>query len=71
MDEDLGTLGAKIGLIQAISVTQSDHTARLTRLETGQDELRTKVDLVYVGVEAIQTLLTGLTPGDGDPDALP
>jgi chromosome segregation ATPase len=74
MDEDLGTLSAKFGaqerLIQAISESQSDHTARLTRLETGQDELRTKLDLVHVGVETIQLLLRGLNPGDGEPDAL-
>jgi hypothetical protein len=102
MDKDMGTLSAKFGvqerLIQAISLTQSDHTAvlrdhtallrdhttRLTRLEVGQEELRTKLDLVHVGVEAIHALLTGLTadethgddplianPVDGDPDALP
>jgi hypothetical protein len=88
MDKDMGTLSAKFGvqerLIQAISVTQSDHTTRLTRLEAGQEELRTKLDRVHVGVEAIHTLLTGLTanethdddqltanPLDSDPDALP
>jgi uncharacterized coiled-coil protein SlyX len=95
MDEDMGTLSAKFGvqekLIQAISVTQSehtamlrDHTARLEKLEIGQDEMRTKLDLVHVGVQAIHTLLTGLTanetpegnqvsanPADADPDALP
>jgi hypothetical protein len=82
MDEDMGTLSAKFGvqekLIQAISLTQSDHTAllrdhteRLTRLEVGQEELQTKIDRVHVGVEAIHTLLTGLTAVDADPDALP
>src|ERR1700733_2644029 len=64
MDKDMGTLSAKFGvqerLIQAISLTQSehtsmlrDHTTRLTRLEVGQEELRTKLDRVHVGVEAI------------------
>jgi hypothetical protein len=82
MDEDMGTLSAKIGvqqkLIQAISRTQSDHTKllrdhteRLERLEVGQEELKTKLDLVHVGVGAIHTLLTGLTAVDADPDALP
>jgi hypothetical protein len=88
MDEDMGTLSAKFGvqekLIQAISVTQSEHTTRLTRLEVGQEELRIKLDLVHVGVEAIHTLLTDLTanethedrqmpanPVDADPDSLP
>ena len=68
LDEDLGTLGAKVG----------------TRLETGQDELRTKLDLVQAGVGAIHTLLIGLAeddaaeddevsanPGGGDPGELP
>jgi hypothetical protein len=82
MDEDMGTPSAKFGvqerLIQAISLTQSDHTAllrdhteRLTRLEGGQEELQTKLDRVHVGVEAIHTLLTGLTAVDADPEALP
>jgi hypothetical protein len=75
MDEDMGTLSAKFGvqekLIQAISLTQSDHTKRLTRLEVGQEELQTKLDRVHVGVEAIHTLLTGLTAVDADPEALP
>ena len=95
MDEDMGTLSAKFGvqekLMQAISRTQSDHTKllrghteRLEKLEVGQEELKTKLDRVHVGVEAIHTLLTGLTanethghdqvtanPADADPDALP
>jgi hypothetical protein len=75
MDKDMGTLSAKFGvqekLIQAISLTQSDHTKRLTRLEVGQEELQTKLDRVHVGVEAIHTLLTGLTLVDADPEALP
>jgi hypothetical protein len=74
MDKDMGTLSAKFGvqekLIQAISLTQSDHTKRLTRLEVGQEELRTTLDRVQVGVEAIHTLLTGLTAVDADPEAL-
>jgi hypothetical protein len=95
MGKDMGTLSAKFGvqekLIQAISLAQSDHTTllrdhteRLTRLEVGQEELQTKLDRVHVGVEAIHTLLTGLTaneaaedrqvapnPADAAPDALP
>jgi hypothetical protein len=89
MDKDMGTLSAKFGvqekLIQAIALTQSDHTAllrdhtallrdhteRLTRLEVGQEQLQTKLDRVHVGVEAIHTLLTGLTAVDADPQALP
>jgi hypothetical protein len=95
MDKDMGTLSAKSGaqerLIQAMSETQSDHTARLTRLETGLGQVEGrlgqvegKLDLVHVGVQAIHTLLTGLSadethedgqvcadPVDADPDALP
>jgi hypothetical protein len=85
--------GAQERLIQAVAETQSehtallrdhtallrDHTARLTRLEVGQEELRTKLGRVHVGVEAIHTLLTGLPsdktreeakPVDADPGAL-
>jgi hypothetical protein len=71
-------------LIQAVAETQSDHTSRLTRLEDVQNELRTELGRVHVGVEAIQILLKGLTanetpeddqvsanPVDADPDALP
>ena len=72
MDEDLGNqkagLGAHKRLIQSIHDTQSDHTARLTRLETGLDELRQEVGelqqevqagfgRVLVGVEAIRDML--------------
>jgi septal ring factor EnvC (AmiA/AmiB activator) len=77
--------GAQERLIQAIAQTQSEHTAllrghtavlrdhteRLTRLEVGQEGLKAKLDRVHVGVEAIHTLLTGLTAVDDDPDALP
>jgi hypothetical protein len=77
MDKDMGTLSAKFGvqekLIQAISLTQSDHTKllrdhteRLEKLEVGQEELKTKLDRVHVGVEAIHTLLIGLTASDTD-----
>jgi hypothetical protein len=95
MDKDMGTLSAKFGaqgrLIQAIAKTQSDHTRRLRTIDgrLGQVEGRLgqvedKLDLVHVGVQAIHTLLTGLTPDetheddqvsanpvDADPDALP
>jgi hypothetical protein len=84
MDNDMATLDAKFGvqqrLIQAVAKTQSehtallrDHTARLTRLETGLEQVEGKLDLVHVGVQAIHTLLTGLAanPVDTDPDALP
>jgi uncharacterized coiled-coil protein SlyX len=88
MDKDMADLGVKFRaqekLIQAVAETQSDHTARLTRLEDGQNEFRTELGRVHVGVQAIQILLKGLTadvtpeddqvsanPVDADPDALP
>jgi len=82
MDEELGTLSAKFRaqerLMQAISVTQSEHTTQLRaingRLEKVEGKLETvegrlemvegKLDLVHVGVEAIHTLLTGLTANE-------
>jgi uncharacterized coiled-coil protein SlyX len=89
MDEDMGTLSAKFGvqekLIQAISVTQSEHTTQLRAINGRLEKVEGKLDLVHVGVQAIHTLLTGLTadetpeednqvsanPVDADPDALP
>jgi hypothetical protein len=88
MDGDMGKLHAEFraqrSMLQALHDTQQDHTAQLADLATGQKELRTKLDLVHVGVEAIHGLLTGLTangtnedhgvtanPVDGGPDALP
>ncbi len=75
MDEELGTLGAKVGLIKALSKTQSehtallrDHTARLSDLKAGQEDMRTKLDLVHLGVESIHTLLLGLTAIEPDED---
>lgn len=88
MDEDMGTLSAKFRtqekLIQAISVTQSEHTTQLRAIEGRLEKVEGKLDLVHVGVGAIHTLLMGLTasetleddevsanPVDGGPDALP
>jgi chromosome segregation ATPase len=79
MDSDMGELKAEFrpqrSMLQALHDTQQEHTVRLTRLETGQDqlragqdELRTKLDLVHVGVKAIHTLLTGLTASGTDED---
>lgn len=69
MDEDMGNLKAEWGahkkIIQAIADTQSDHTRRLTKLETGVEELRTGLGKVQAGVKMIITLLGG-NPGDID-----
>jgi chromosome segregation ATPase len=44
MDEDLSKIQvefrAQRGMLQALHLTQSEHTTRLTRLEIGQSELR-------------------------------
>jgi hypothetical protein len=88
MDRDMGTLSAKFGvqerLIQAISETQSDHTRQLRTIDGRLEKVEGKLDLVHVGVQAIHTLLTGLTADgtheddqmnantvDTDPGALP
>jgi uncharacterized coiled-coil protein SlyX len=75
MDEGMSTLGVKFRtqekLIQAVSVTQSEHTTQLRTINDRLEKVEGKLDLVHVGVEAIQILLKGLNPGDGDPDALP
>lgn len=70
MDEDTSSLKAEFRaqrkLLQALHITQQEHTARLQRLETGQagleagqEELRAEVGRVHVGVKAILGLLGG------------
>ena len=61
LGEDLSKLHLERDLLQALHDTQQDHTARLTRLETGLGELRQEVrevqtgfGRVQVGVEAIR-----------------
>jgi hypothetical protein len=79
MDEDMGTLSAKFGvqekLIQAISVTQSEHTTqlrtingRLEKVEARLEKVEGKLDLVHGGVETIQILLKGLTANETPED---
>jgi len=52
-------------------VTQNEHTTELRTINDRLAKVEGKVDLVHVGVEAIQILLKGLNPGDSHPDALP
>ncbi len=84
MDTDLSNIQvefrAQRGLLQALHVTQNehtamlrdhtdtlrDHTARLARLESGQQELRREVTEVRVGV---QTIIGLLSPADGDEES--
>jgi predicted nuclease with TOPRIM domain len=46
MDEDLTSLHVTRDLLQSLHDTQSDHTGRLTKLETGQEELKTRLERV-------------------------
>jgi chromosome segregation ATPase len=76
--------GAQERLIQAVSDTQSDHTrqlrtidgrlgkveGRLEQVEGKLEQVEGKLDLVHVGVQAIHTLLTGLTADETHEDAL-
>jgi chromosome segregation ATPase len=57
-------LDAQDNLLRALSITQSDHTSRLTRLEDGhrrledgQHRLEDTVARVETGIQAILTLL--------------
>ena len=50
-------LDAQDRLLQALADTQSDHTARLTRLDDGQQQLVHTVGTVQDGIETILTLL--------------
>jgi hypothetical protein len=69
MDDDMSSLKAEFRaqrkLLQALHITQQEHTVRLERLETGQAELRTEVGRIHVGVKAILGLLGG-DPASGD-----
>jgi hypothetical protein len=57
MDEDLSKLHVERKLLQSLHDTQQEHTAQLRELREGQGELRTVVERVHVGVEAIRGLL--------------
>jgi hypothetical protein len=50
-------LDAQDNLLRALSITQSDHTSRLTRLEEGHRRLEDAVGRVETGIQAILTLL--------------
>lgn len=43
MDEDLSSLHVTRKMLQSLHDTQSDHTRRLTKLEDGQEELKTRL----------------------------
>jgi hypothetical protein len=64
MGEDLTRLHVERDLLQALHDTQSDHTRLLTKLETGQEELRQELRTVHIGVEVIRDLLNRNLSGD-------
>jgi len=61
MDLDQATLTMRLdaqdNLLRALSITQSDHTSRLTRLEDSQRRLEDAVGRVEAGIQAILALL--------------
>lgn len=64
MDEDLTKLYVRRDMLQSLHDTQSDHTRRLTKLEDGQQELKVKLQEVYVGVQLIHDKLDRLIETD-------
>ena len=81
MDSDMGKLDAKfaraaIDCCKRLHETQQDHTARLdegrgqarARSKDRLEHVEGKLDLVRVGVEAIHSLLTGLTASETHED---
>ncbi len=50
-------LDAQDNLLRALSITQSDHTSRLTRLEESQRRLEDAVGRIETGIQAILALL--------------
>jgi hypothetical protein len=63
MDLDQASLSARLDaqdqLLRALSLTQSDHTARLTRVEDRLTRVEGSVGRVESGVQAILALLQG------------
>jgi hypothetical protein len=61
MDLDQASLTTRFdvqdNLLRALSITESDHTSRLTRLEDGHRRLDDAVARVETGIQAILTLL--------------
>jgi hypothetical protein len=55
-------LDAQDNLLRALSITQSDHTSRLTRVEEGQRRLTEAVDRIEGGIRDILALLRGGEP---------
>jgi chromosome segregation ATPase len=74
MDEDLSKIQvefrAQRGMLQALHLTQSEHTTRLTRLEIGQSELRQGQQELRLGqakvLAGVQTILGLLQSADGN-----
>jgi hypothetical protein len=64
MDRDLGSLHAEFraqrSMLQALHDTQSDHTARLTRLEDGVQGLNAKVGGLDVRVQSLDVRVQSL-----------
>jgi hypothetical protein len=52
-------LDAQDNLLRALSITQSDHTSRLTRVEEGQRRLTEAAGRIEAGIRDILTLLRG------------
>ena len=52
-------LDAQDNLLRALSITQSDHTSRLTRLEEGQRRQAEATGRVEAGIRDILALLRG------------
>lgn len=63
MDLDQATLTVRLdaqdNLMRALNITQSDHTARLTRLEEGQRRQAEAIGRVEAGIREILALLQG------------
>jgi hypothetical protein len=63
MDLDQATLTVRLdaqdNLLRALSITQSDHTSRLTRLEEGQRRQAEAIGRVEAGIRDILGLLRG------------
>ncbi len=63
MDKDLSGARAERNVLQSLHDTQSDHTKRLTRLETKMDAVEGRLGAVEGQLEAVKTTLKTVHAG--------
>lgn len=68
LGEMRGYFVRQVGMLQALHLTQNEHTAALRELRTGQEELRRGLTETRVGIRTIIDLLKPADDGENDSD---